>query len=87
MAPPGVMLWFDIVYATNDGTPFIAYAIGTFQAIPHCWRLAIESLAVALLLTVFLSLIQNKRSAFALIVVVTILNIIASGMLIIGRSL
>lgn len=87
MAPPGVVLWFDLSYATRDGTSFVDHSIGMLKAIPQCWRLATEPLVIAVLLTLFLSSIQNKRAAFAMIIVVTILNFAASGMMIIGRSL
>jgi hypothetical protein len=87
MAPPGVMIWFDLRYAMNDGTSFSAHLIGMILAIPHCWKLAIEPLVIAVLLTLILSSLANKRIAVALIVVVTILNVLVSGMLIIERSL
>jgi len=87
MTPPGVMIGFDLRYARNDGVSFIEHLIGIMLAVPHCWKLAVEPLVIAVLLTLIISALVNRRAAVAIIVVVTILNVLASGMLIIGRSL
>ncbi len=46
-----------------------------------------EPLLIAVFLAAIASIIPNRRTAFALIVLVTVLNVMASGMMIVCRSL
>ena len=87
LAPTGGMLMFDLAYSPSSGVPLIEYFIGILRFIPHSWRLAVEPLAVAVVLVISFSALNNRRNQFTMIVVITLLNALVSCMLIVGRSL
>ena len=87
LAPSAGLTLFDLIYSNNDGFSAIAIATGLVKAISHTWHLAMEPLLISVFLAAIASIIPNRRTAFALIVLVTVLNVIASGMMIVCRSL
>ena len=87
LAPAAGTMVFDLAYSPNSNTSIVTYLAGLVRLVPYSWLLAKEPLILAVVLVVAFSTIPSRRYAVAKIVVVTLLNIFASGVLIVGRSL
>ena len=87
LPPPAGLTLFDLTYSNYDGFTAITFAIALVKAIPSTWQLAVEPLLLAIFLVAMSSTIPNRRIAITILVLITVLNVIASGMLIVGRSL
>jgi hypothetical protein len=87
LAPAVGMLLFDLAYSPSSGVTPIEYFTWVLRFVSHSWKLAVEPLAVAVVLVISFSAMTNRRNRFTMIVVITLLNALASCMLIVSRSL
>ena len=87
LAPPAGLTLFDLTYSNNEGFSPFSIAIGLAKAVPYTWQLALEPLLLAVFLAALISTMAKRRNAIAMIVLVTVLNVIVSGIMIVGRAL
>ena len=84
--PIGLAL-FVLIDSHNREFSAFEVAVGLVKTIAPTWQLAMEPLVTSLLLVVFISVFGKRMTNFPRIVVITALNMIASGVIIVGRSL
>ena len=87
LAPPVGTIVFDLAFSPTTDDSLATYFTGIMRLIPYSWMLAVEPLTIAVVLAMCSSAIQTRRNWITMIVVVTLLNALASTMCIIGRSL
>ena len=80
-------IMFDLTFSPTTDDSLATYFTGIMRLIPYSWMLALEPLTIAVVLAMCSSVIETRRNWITMIVVVTLLNALASTMCIMGRSL